>query len=99
MEKKNIDWAKLGFAYTPTDYRYQDEWENGAWEGGKLITDKHISLLESACVFHYSQSCFEGLKAYTTKQDRHLPSGYERRTHVQHGRPSGNAELSEGKVR
>ena len=70
MEKKNIDWAKLGFAYTPTDYRYQDEWENGAWEGGKLITDKHISLLESACVFHYSQSCFEGLKAYTTKQGK-----------------------------
>ena len=56
--------------YTPTDYRYQDEWENGAWEGGKLITDKHISLLESACVFHYSQSCFEGLKAYTTKQGK-----------------------------
>ena len=70
MEKKNIDWAKLGFAYTPTDYRYQDEWENGAWEGCKLITDKHISLLESACVFHYSQSCFEGLKAYTTKQGK-----------------------------
>ena len=25
MEKKNIDWAKLGFGYTKTDYRWQSE--------------------------------------------------------------------------
>ena len=67
MEKKNIDWAKLGFGYTRTDYRWHAEWHNGAWDEGGLITDEHISLLESACVFHYSQSCFEGMKAYTTK--------------------------------
>ena len=71
MEKKNIDWAKLGFGYTKTDYRWQSEWKDGAWDQGGLITDEHISLLESACVFHYSQSCFEGLKAYTTK-DGHI---------------------------
>ena len=22
MEKKNIDWSSIGFAYMPTDYRY-----------------------------------------------------------------------------
>ena len=71
MEKKNIDWANLGFGYTKTDYRWQSEWKDGAWDQGGLITDEHISLLESACVFHYSQSCFEGLKAYTTK-DGHI---------------------------
>ena len=71
MEKKNLDWAKLGFGYTKTDYRWQSEWKDGAWDEGGLITDEHISLLESACVFHYSQSCFEGLKAYTTK-DGHI---------------------------
>ena len=54
MEKKNIDWAKLGFGYTKTDYRWQSEWKDGAWDQGGLITDEHISLLESACVFHYS---------------------------------------------
>ena len=71
MEKKNLDWANLGFGYTKTDYRWQSEWKNGAWDEGGLITDEHIKLLESACVFHYSQSCFEGMKAYTTK-DGHI---------------------------
>lgn len=68
MEKKNIDWAKLGFGYTKTDSRWQAEWKDGEWQEGGLIEDAEFHLPESACVFHYSQSCFEGLKAYTTKQ-------------------------------
>ena len=71
MEKKNLDWANLGFAYRPIDYRWQTRWHDGAWEEGGLTTDPDITLSEAACVFHYSQSCFEGLKAYTTK-DGHI---------------------------
>ena len=71
MEKKNIEWEKLGFGYTPTDYRWQSNWKDGSWDEGGLVTDPQLHLLESACVFHYSQSCFEGLKAYTTK-DGHI---------------------------
>ena len=70
MEKKNIEWEKLGFGYTPTDYRWQSTWKDGSWDEGGLVTDPELHLLESACVFHYSQSCFEGLKAYTTKDGR-----------------------------
>ena len=70
MEKKNIDWSKLGFGYTKTDYRWQATWEDGKWTEEGLITDEKLHLLESACVFHYSQSCFEGLKAYTTKEGK-----------------------------
>ncbi|MDO5531463.1 branched-chain amino acid aminotransferase [Sutterella sp.] len=70
MEKKNIDWSKLGFAYTKTDYRWQSTWDNGEWSEGGLLEDPEFHLLESACVFHYSQSCFEGLKAYTTEDGR-----------------------------
>lgn len=70
MEKKNIDWSKLGFGYTKTDYRWEDEWSDGEWKGGGLVTDERLHLLESACVFHYAQCCFEGLKAYTTKDGR-----------------------------
>lgn len=70
MEKKNIDWSKLGFGYTKTDYRWQATWEDGKWTEDGLITDEKLHLLESACVFHYSQSCFEGLKAYTTKEGK-----------------------------
>ncbi len=67
MEKKNIDWANLSFAYTPTDFRWQSNWDDGNWDEGGLVSDPDLHLSEAACVFHYSQSCFEGLKAYTTK--------------------------------
>lgn len=64
--KKDIDWSKLGFGYTPTDFRFQAEWKDGKWSEGKLISDPNIELSEAACVFHYAQCCFEGLKAYET---------------------------------
>ena len=66
MQKKDIDWSKLGFGYTPTDYRFEAHWKDGKWDEGKMITDPNIELSEAACVFHYAQCCFEGLKAYTT---------------------------------
>jgi branched-chain amino acid aminotransferase len=70
MQKKDIDWAKLGFGYQPTDYRYQARWKDGEWIEDGLVTDSTITLSEAACVFHYAQCCFEGLKAYTTKDGK-----------------------------
>ena len=64
---KNIDWANLGFGYIETDYRYVSKFKDGKWDDGAIITDANIVLNECACVFQYSQSCFEGLKAYYTK--------------------------------
>ena len=55
----------------PTDFRWQSTWKDGSWDEGALVTDSEIRLSEGACVFHYSQSCFEGLKAYTTR-DGHI---------------------------
>ena len=71
MEKKNIDWGNIGFGYIPTDYRYVSYFKNGAWDDGVLTDDHTITMSECACVLHYSQSCFEGLKAYTT-EDGHI---------------------------
>ena len=71
MGKKNIDWANIGFGYIKTDYRYVSNYKNGAWDEGALITDDTINLSECACVFQYAQTCFEGLKAYTT-EDGHI---------------------------
>lgn len=71
MEKKNIDWANIGFGYIQTDYRYVSQYKNGAWDEGALITDPTITLSECACVLQYAQTCFEGLKAYTT-EDGHI---------------------------
>ncbi|MBP5627811.1 branched-chain amino acid aminotransferase [bacterium] len=70
MMSKNIDWGKLGFAYMKTDYRYVSYFKDGKWDEGKLVTDDSITLNECACVFQYCQACFEGLKAYTTRDGR-----------------------------
>lgn len=67
MEKKNLDWANLGFGYMTTEYRYVSNYKDGKWDDGAVVTDSDITLNECAAVFQYSQSCFEGLKAYTTE--------------------------------
>ena len=71
MEKKNIDWANIGFGYMPTDYRFVANYKDGAWDEGALTTDATITLSECAGVLQYAQTCFEGMKAYTT-EDGHI---------------------------
>lgn len=71
MKKKNIDWSNIGFGYMPTDYRYVSMYQNGSWDEGVLTSDPNITLNECACVLQYAQTCFEGLKAYTT-EDGHI---------------------------
>lgn len=71
MGKQNIDWANLGFGYVKTDYRYVANFKDGAWDEGSLTTEDKIVLSECAGVLQYAQTCFEGLKAYTT-EDGHI---------------------------
>ena len=70
LEKKDLDWAKLGFAYQPTDFSYVCNYKDGAWGEGELTSDHTLRLSECAGIFHYCQEVFEGLKAYTTKDGR-----------------------------
>ena len=70
MEKKNIDWSSLGFGYMPTDKRFVANYKDGAWDEGGLTDDPNVTISECAGVLQYSQSCFEGLKAYTTEDGR-----------------------------
>jgi branched-chain amino acid aminotransferase len=66
MEKKTMDWASIGFGYQKTDYRFVSWYKNGAWDQGALVEDPNVCISESASVLQYAQTCFEGLKAYTT---------------------------------
>ena len=68
--KKDIDWGSLGFGYMQTDYSYVCNYKDGKWDDGELTADHSITLNECACVFQYAQTCFEGLKAYTTEDGR-----------------------------
>ncbi|MCQ2604678.1 MAG: branched-chain amino acid aminotransferase [Spirochaetia bacterium] len=67
MEKKDIDWGNLTFAYQKADYRFVSNYKNGKWDDGAIVEDSNIVLNECACIFQYCQACFEGLKAYTTE--------------------------------
>lgn len=71
MEKKNIDWSSLGFGYVQTDMRYVSNYKNGTWDDGCLTDQANVTMSECACVLQYAQTCFEGMKAYTT-QDGHI---------------------------
>lgn len=65
----NIDWSNLGFSYIKTDFRYISTWKDGQWDDGKLVKDNKLSISEASTALHYGQQCFEGLKAYRTKDN------------------------------
>ena len=70
MEKKNIDWANLGFGYVDTDKRFVSNYKDGAWDEGVLTEDSMVTISECAGVLQYAQTIFEGMKAYTTEDGR-----------------------------
>ena len=70
MEKKNIDWGNLSFGYVQTDYRYVTNFKDGQWDEGGLTTDANIVMTECAGVLQDAQTCFEGMKAYTTEDGK-----------------------------
>lgn len=67
MKKVDLDWGKLGFSYMKTDYRYISYWKDGNWDQGAMVTENTLTISEGSTSLHYGQQCFEGLKAYTTK--------------------------------
>ena len=71
MEKKNIDWKNLGFGYYKTEKRYVSNYKDGKWDDGCITEDATVPMSECAGVIHYCQTCFEGMKAYTT-EDGHV---------------------------
>lgn len=66
----DIDWGNLGFSYIKTDFRYISRWKDGQWDDGKLVEDNMLTISESSPALHYGQQCFEGLKAYSTADNK-----------------------------
>ncbi|MFB3162325.1 branched-chain amino acid aminotransferase [Neobacillus sp. 179-J 1A1 HS] len=62
--------GKHGFSYRKTDKRYVANFKDGKWDEGILTEDHNIVLNECAGVLQYAQTCFEGMKAYTTKDGK-----------------------------
>lgn len=68
MKKVDIDWSNLGFSYLKTDFRFISNWKDGKWDDGNLVEDNMLKVSEASTALHYGQQCFEGLKAYRTKE-------------------------------
>ena len=84
----DLDWNNLGFEYIKTDFRYISTWKDGNWDKGSLTDDNYLHISEASCALHYGQQCFEGLKAYRTKDDS-----------IQLFRPDRNAERLNSSLR
>ena len=91
MEKKNLDWANIGFNYIETDERYVSNYKDGAWDEGGMTKDPVVAINECAGVLQYAQTVFEGMKAYTTEDgnqngggEQGICSSFRIRSHALH---------------
>jgi branched-chain amino acid aminotransferase len=62
--KAKPDENRLGFGKIFTDYMFVMDYENGAWRNPRIQPYGPFMMDPASSVLHYSQSVFEGLKAY-----------------------------------
>ncbi|HKP95267.1 MAG TPA: branched-chain amino acid aminotransferase [Fibrobacteria bacterium] len=72
MASNDLDWKNLGFSFLPTHGFVQADFAGG--KGGPLQVkkDPFIPMHIAANCLHYGQACFEGLKAFTTKEGKRV---------------------------
>lgn len=61
---KNLEWGKLSFSYTKTDYIIYSTFKDGKWSAPVLTKDFTYPFSVYAGVLHYGSSCFEGMKCF-----------------------------------
>ncbi len=72
IKKADLNWSSLGFDYVKTDKRFVSKWKDGKWDEGALVEDPFLNIHEGSTALHYGQQCFEGLKAFETKDGKVL---------------------------
>lgn len=68
----DLDWKNLGFQYLPTKGFVQVDFAAGSWGDLAVKSDPIIPMHIAANCLHYGQAAFEGLKAFTTRDGRHM---------------------------
>ncbi|GAB6157745.1 branched-chain amino acid aminotransferase [Desulfotomaculum varum] len=66
------DASQLGFGRIFTDRMFTMRYQDKAWIEPSIEKYRNFSLDPSACVFHYAQEIFEGMKAYASEDGRIL---------------------------
>ena len=69
MQKKDIDWSKLGFGYVKTDKRFVAHYKDGKWDEGHLTDDDTITLNECA-----GELALKGLRHIPQKTEEQFAS-------------------------
>ena len=72
FERAPLNYAELPFGYVQTDANVRYTYRNGSWDAGVEMDKQELPLHIAATALHYGQAVFEGLKVYTTKDDRAL---------------------------
>lgn len=70
MKDPNLEWEKLSFSYTPTDYNVRCTYKDGKWGEIEVSDSEYIPLHIAASCLHYGQESFEGLKAFRGKDGK-----------------------------
>lgn len=67
---KDIEWGKLTFGYSKTDYNVRCYFKDGKWGELEVSSSETIPLHMAATSLHYGQEAFEGLKAFRGKDNK-----------------------------
>ena len=70
MNTPDLEWEKLSFSYTPTDFNVSCTFKDGKWGEIEVSDSPYIPMHISASCLHYGQESFEGLKAFRGKDGK-----------------------------
>ena len=64
---KDLDWSKLSFGYSQTDYNVRCHYKDGKWGALEVSDSEMLNIHMASTCLHYGQEAFEGMKAFRGK--------------------------------
>ncbi len=64
-----LDQDNIPFGHVFSDHMFIADYKDGAWTDFKIVPYGNLSLSPAASTLHYSQTIFEGMKAFYNKKD------------------------------
>ena len=64
-ERKVTDTKSVPFGKVPTEHMFIAEYKDGEWQNAQVVPFHDLTLSPLALCFHYGQTVFEGMKAFS----------------------------------
>ena len=55
---KNLDWGKLSFGYSKTDYNVRCYYKDGKWSAPEVSDSEMLNIHMASTCLHYGQEAF-----------------------------------------